>query len=99
MIVFTIGEVLHTLGNSPYISKRIPSSHRGRFVSINNLSINFSSKLGNMMVGKIIVMYTFREGWILVLVVSLLLIMAMGTFSKRDKQRFALLYEQGAAIK
>jgi len=93
MVVFTIGEVLHTLGNSPYISKRIPSSHRGRFVSINNLATNFSSKLGNMMVGKIIVMYTFREGWILVFVISMILIMGLGFFSKKDKERFELLYE------
>lgn len=93
MAVFTIGEVLHTLGNSPYLSKRIPSSHRGRFVSINNLATNFSSKLGNMMVGKIIVLYTFREAWILVLVVSVLLIMGLGIFSKRDKKRFELLYK------
>lgn len=93
MAVFTIGEVLHTLGNSPYLSKRIPSSHRGRFVSINNLATNFSSKLGNMAVGKIIVLYTFREAWILVLVVSVLLIMGLGIFSKRDRKRFELLYK------
>ncbi len=93
MVAFTIGEVLHTLGNSPYISKRIPSSHRGRFVSINNLATNFSSKLGNMMVGKIIVLYTFREGWILVFVVGVLLIAGLGAFSKFDRKRFQLLYE------
>lgn len=93
MVAFTIGEVLHTLGNSPYISKRIPSSHRGRFVSINNLATNFSSKLGNMIVGKIIVLYTFREGWILVFIVGVLLIMGLGMFSKLDKKRFGLLYE------
>ena len=93
MVAFTIGEVLHTLGNSPYISKRIPSSHRGRFVSINNLATNFSSKLGNMMVGKIIVMYTFREGWIFVFGIGMLLIMGLGMFAKYDKKRFGLLYK------
>jgi MFS-type transporter involved in bile tolerance (Atg22 family) len=93
MVVFTIGEVLHTLGNSPYISKRIPSSHRGRFVSINNLCTNFSSKFGNMIVGKVIIIYTFREGWIVVLIISILLIMGLGIFSKKDKKRFGLLYE------
>ncbi len=94
MVAFTIGEVLHTLGNSPYMSKRIPSSHRGRFVSINNLFVNFSSKLGNMVVGKIIVMYTFREGWILVAAIAAVLIMGLGFLSKQDKKRFGLLYEQ-----
>lgn len=94
MVVFTIGEVLHTLGNSPYLSKRIPSSHRGRFVSINNLATNFSSKLGNMMVGKIIVLYTFREAWIFVFVVGVLLITGLGAFSKSDRKRFQLLYEE-----
>lgn len=93
MVGFTIGEVLHTLGNSPYISKRIPSSHRGRFVSINNIFINLSSTAGNTVVGKVIVLYTFREGWILVFGVAVLLIMGLGLFSKLDKKRFGLLYE------
>ena len=93
MVVFTLGEVLHTLGNSPYISKRIPSSHRGRFVSINNIFISLSSTAGNTIVGKIIVLYTFREGWILVFGVAVLLIMGLGMFSKLDKKRFGLLYE------
>lgn len=93
MVVFTIGEVLHTLGNSPYISKRIPSSHRGRFVSINNIFISLSSTVGNTIVGKIIVFYTFREGWILVFCVAVLLIIGLSMFSKFDKKRFGLLYE------
>ncbi len=93
MVGFTIGEVLHTLGNSPYISKRIPSSHRGRFVSINNIFTSLSSTVGNTIVGRVIVLYTFREGWILVFGVAVLLIMGLGLFNRLDRKRFGLLYE------
>lgn len=93
MVGFTIGEVLNTLGNSPYMSKRLPSSHRGRFVSINNIFLSLSSTAGNTVVGKIIVMYTFREAWILVFGVALVLFAGLGIFGKMDKKRFPLLYD------
>ena len=93
MVVFTIGEILHTLGTSPYISKRIPSSHRGRFVSINSICHSVAATLGNTVVGKIVVLYTFREAWILVFGVSVVLFLGLGSFSKRDKKRFPLLYK------
>lgn len=92
MIVFTLGEILHTLGTSPYISKRIPSSHRGRFVSINNIFHSVTTTLGNTLVGKIVVLYTFREAWIFVFGISMVLFLGLGSFSKMDKKRFSLLY-------
>ena len=33
MIIFTLGEICETLGRQPYLTRRIPSSHRGRFSS------------------------------------------------------------------
>ena len=92
MFVFTLGEILHTLGNSPYISKRMPASHRGRFTSINNVVTSVASSAGNTVVGKVILLYSFREAWILVFGFGAILQGALFAYRKADKKRFELLY-------
>ena len=94
MVVFTIGEVLHTLGHTPYLSKRIPASHRGRFMSVQNLLKTLSSSVGNTIVGKVVVLYTFRQGWIVVFVIGMGLLLGMMIYRKADKKQFALLYDK-----
>lgn len=34
MILFTLGEIITTLGSYPYLTRRIPASHRGRISSL-----------------------------------------------------------------
>lgn len=93
MVLFTLGEVLHTIGHSPYLSKRIPDSHRGRFTSFNNILRTLSSSAGNTVVGKIIVMYSFVHGWIAVFVFGLVLSVFLMFYRKLDRKEFALLYK------
>ena len=92
MIVFTLGEVLNTLGSSPYVSKRIPSSHRGRFTSIYNIIRQSSSSVGNTFVGKIVVLYTFKTGWIAVGVLGMVSLVLLIAYRRLDKIHFKLLY-------
>ena len=93
MIVFTLGEILNTLGNSPYLSKRIPASHRGRFTSINNICTTMASSVGNTVVGKIVVLYSFKQGWIFVFGIGVVLMTLLTFYRNMDKKRFALLYK------
>lgn len=97
MVVFTLGEILNTLGSSPYISKRIPATHRGRFVSVSNIFTTLSSSLGSAVVGKIVVFYTFREGWIFVAAIGLVLMVLLQLYRGMDIRRFRLLYEEDAS--
>jgi len=94
MAVFTQGEIMMTLGRSPYISKRIPSSHRGRFTSIVNMFKTMSTSISNTVVGKIIVLYSIREAWVLVAVIGAILVVLMTMHKKADVKKFALLYEK-----
>lgn len=94
MIVFTLGEILNTLGSSPYISKRIPATHRGRFISVSNIFTTLSSSLGSAVVGRIVVFYSFREGWIFVAAIGAVLIILLRLYRSLDAKRFCLLYEQ-----
>ena len=93
MVVFTLGEILHTLGASPYISKRMPASHRGRFTSINNIITSVSSSAGNTIIGKVVLMYTFREAWILVFGIGIVLELMLVLYRRQDKKKFELLYK------
>lgn len=94
MVVFTLGEILNTLGSSPYISKRIPATHRGRFISVSNIFTTLSSSLGSAVVGRIVVFYSFREGWIFVAAIGAVLIILLRLYRSLDAKRFCLLYEQ-----
>ena len=94
MVVFTLGEILNTLGSSPYLSKRIPATHRGRFVSVSNIFTTLSSSLGSAVVGKIVVLYTFREGWIFVATIGLVLMVLLQLYRGMDIRRFRLLYQE-----
>ena len=93
MIIFTLGEIMMTLGRSPYISKRIPSSHRGRFTSIVNICRTMCSSLGNTFVGKIVVLASIRTGWIFVAGIGAVLVGLMTVHKRADMKEFALLYE------
>ena len=94
MVVFTLGEILNTLGSSPYISKRIPATHRGRFISVSNIFTTLSSSLGSTVVGKIVVLYTFREGWVFVAAIGFVLMVLLQLYRGMDTRRFRLLYEE-----
>ena len=92
MVVFTLGEVMHTLGSSPYISKRVPASHRGRYTSTNNIVRQASSSIGNTFVGKIVVLYTFKAGWIFIGCLGLVSLTLLTIYKSLDKKHFKLLY-------
>ena len=94
MIVFTLGEVMHTLGNSPYISKRIPASHRGRFTSIFNIIREASSSVGNTFIGKIVVLYSFKAGWVVVFIMGIVSLTILAIYKGMDRRFFKLLYER-----
>lgn len=98
MVILTVGEVIHTLGMNPYLSKRIPSSHRGRITALGNMCMQVASSAGNTVVGKIIVLYTFKGVWITVFGAGMILMVLFLIHRKLDRRRFARLYEKNKEI-
>ena len=94
MIVFTLGEVMITLGNSPYISKRIPSSHRGRFTSAHNIYKQASSSISNTFFGKLVVLFSFKAGWTAVGILGCITLTLLIVYKRLDKIYFRMLYEK-----
>ena len=93
MVIFTLGEILSTLGTSPYISKRMPASHRARFTSINHIVNMTVASAGNTIIGKLVVLYSLTGGWIFVFGLGVILLVTLTFYRRADKKRFGLLYE------
>ena len=92
MFLFTVGEVVNMLGSSPYFSRRVPSSHRGRISSYQNIGYFVGSIIGKLATGYIVDEYGFNYAY--TLVVILLIIVLCMTFINYnvDKKTFPKLY-------
>ena len=40
IVIFTYGEIFNTLASSPFLTRRIPASHRGRVLAISNVFVS-----------------------------------------------------------
>lgn len=91
MIIFTIGEVLNTLGTSPYVSKRIPSSHRGRVGSFELIFTNGFQSIAQIGVATLIDTYPVVFVWKLVFVIGVLALIGLFFLRKYDRKQYPLL--------
>ncbi len=92
MIVFTIGEVFKTLGEQPYMTRRIPSTHWGRVNSFVNTCYGAFSAIGNILLGKILDQNGYDSAWLTVGVIGVVAIALFGVLAVTDKRQFPLLY-------
>lgn len=58
MILFTIGEVMTTLGSYPYLTRRIPASHRGRISSVSNIFLGAAMYYSQWKIGAVLETHT-----------------------------------------
>lgn len=92
MIIFTVGEVFNTLGQQPYMTRRIPSSHWGRVNSFVYTINGFLSGVGNIFIGKIVDGSGYDMAWIAVGVLGAVTILLVIMLNVADKRQFGLLY-------
>lgn len=94
MTVFTLGEIFNVLGGSPYMTRRIPSTHWGRVNSILMIFNGGFSAIGNLVVGKLVDTKGFTVAWEMIGVVGALAIGIVSLLALVDKKQFRLLYEK-----
>src|SRR5699024_6690091 len=63
MIIFTIGEILSTLGTYPYMTRRVPASHRGRISSVANIFIGAASYYSQWYIGNLLETQSMVTVW------------------------------------
>lgn len=92
IIIFTIGEIFGSISKTPYLTKRIPETHRGRVLSITNSCAGLIGILSNYVIGILIDYYTFRTVWSIVAAIGLLVMILYSIYLRLDKKAYPGLY-------
>lgn len=94
MFAFTLGEVINMLGASPYLSRRIPASHRGRINSYRNIGAFIGAVGGRVLMGWLIDAYSYSVAFTVVTCVGAVIVIIIAYNYKLDKKIFPLLYKE-----
>ena len=94
IIIFTIGEVFGSISKTPYLTKRIPETHRGRVLSITNSFAGLIGVLSNYVIGTLIDYYPFSTVWIMIAVIGLFVMILYSIYLRLDKNVYFSLYEK-----
>ncbi len=92
MFVFTIGEIVNTLGSSPYMTKRIPASHRGRIFSTRTIIAGLIGSISQLAIGFLLEKYTYNNVFIIYIVLGLICGVIYWLLIKKDKGEYPKLY-------
>lgn len=93
MIIFTIGEICETLGRQPYLTRRIPSSHRGRFSSCYTVFAGAFQLSGQQIVGHMADAASMQVVWMFIVAIGVVNVLGLFLLRHRDKKVFSLLYK------
>jgi len=96
VFLFTIGEVLKSISTGPYVSRRIPSSHRGRINSYVGLSSFTGIIVGKVMIGLVIDLTGYNTALITIVILGIIATLLTMINYKMDKKTFPNLYKNKA---
>ena len=94
MILFTIGEVMTTLGSYPYLTRRIPASHRGRISSVSNIFLGAAMYYSQWIIGAVLETHTIMTAWQCVAAAGVLGLILYLVLIKADRKVYPLLYKK-----
>jgi MFS family permease len=93
MMVYTIGEVINALGGSPYITRRIPASHRGRIFAVSAISGTIIAIISQLTIGFFLEKFTYPFIWSIYIVVGLIVVGLYLLCYRWDKKTFPNLFK------
>lgn len=92
IIIFTIGEIFGSISKTPYLTKRVPETHRGRVLSITNSCAGLIGILSNYVIGILIDYYTFHTVWVIIAAIGLFVMILYSIYLRLDKKAYPGLY-------
>lgn len=98
MTIFTLGEVVDTLGQQPYLTRRVPASHRGRVSSLSRVFSMLMQGVCLTLVGQLAEWMPMARVWVLLVMVGLGNLLLLAVLRWRDRKNFSLLYQTPAQI-
>ena len=98
MLIFTWGEIFTAISEGPYVSVRIPASHRGRVNGIMSVVYTVLMVLVELSVGQIYDRAGSNWAWVFMLTVVVLSILLGIILKAKDRKAYPKLYEEGKEI-
>lgn len=92
IIIFTTGEIFGSISKTPYLTKRIPETHRGRVLSITNSCAGLIGILSNYVIGILIDYYKFHTVWIIIAAIGVVVMILYSIYLRLDKKAYPGLY-------
>lgn len=92
IILFTLGEIVNTIAASPFLSRRIPASHRGRIASVRGVVCSIIASLLRIPVGNVYDTKGSMAAWTLVLLLGAFILGGLALMGHWDKRDYKELY-------
>ena len=99
MMIFTLGEIFTSIAGGPYLSKRVPETHRGR---INGLSEEVMTLMGGFTevgVGELYDHFGSMAAWSAVQVIGAAVILLALALIRKDRHAYRNLYLSTSQLK
>ncbi len=93
IVLFTWGEIVNTLAEGPYESRRVPSSHRGRLSSVLGVAQGILLSLFDVAVGKVYDLAGSRGAWTIVMAAAGLSLLLALRLIRTDRRTYPKLYD------
>jgi len=97
IFMFTLGEIFSTIAEGPYLTRRIPASHRGRINGLSAVIGTFISGAADLTVGHLYDSSGSVAAWTVVLSLLGVALIITIILSQQDKKKYPKLYAKNAA--
>lgn len=94
MVILTWGEILNMLAESPYITSRVPSSHRGRVNGLTEVIRTGITSGHQLLIGFIYKIGTSAAAWAVVFAISIFFILLCIILAVKDRSVYRNLYQE-----
>lgn len=92
MVILTWGEVFSTLAESPYLTKRMPASHRGRINGLSEVLRTGLTSIFQLLIGFIYGIGSSIAAWVTVLVFGMFFVALCVMLAAEDRKAYRNLY-------
>lgn len=93
MVLFTWGEIFATVAEGPYLSSRVPASHRGRVNGLIAVAMAVTTGSGELVTGRLFDTLGSGAAWAFTLGVDAAALVLCLYLARRDRRRYPGLYK------
>lgn len=98
IFAFTLGEIMNSIGGAPYISRRVPTSHRGRLSSVLGICYMVGGIIGQLVTGLLLKHVNYDAAFIVLAVVGGIASMIHLFNYGVDRHYFPKLYKKAEGL-